>query len=120
MPSAIELLQPGFIGEALDGGPMLVFIADDRMRYVAVNRLAAETLGYTREELLALKVTDVARSEETPAEYAELIARGARTGRATLTRKDGSEVCLRYRASRTTIDKLEFWVSVGFVEDQPG
>ena len=117
MADVTQMIQAGLIGEALDDGPALIFIADDRMRYVAVNKLAAETLGYAREELLELAVTDVVRTEEAPDEYREMMVQGARVGRATLTRKDGSTVAFGYRAARATIAKLEFWVSVGFVDE---
>jgi PAS domain S-box-containing protein len=113
---AREIIQAGLIGEALDDGPALVFVADDRMRYVAVNKLAAETLGYAREDLLGLSVTDVVRTGDATGEYREMMIEGARVGRATLTRKDGTTVGFSYRAARTRIAKLEFWVSVGFVD----
>ena len=118
MSDVNQMIQAGLIGEALDTGPALIFVADDRMRYVAVNKLAADTLGYTRDELLQLAVTDVVRTDEASDEYLEMMVHGARVGRATLTRKDGSTVGFAYRAARTTIAKLEFWVSVGFADDQ--
>jgi PAS domain S-box-containing protein len=116
MATAQELIQTGLLGEALDPGPALIFIADEDMKYVVVNQLAADVLGYTREELLKLHVTDVVRSPSAPAEYEEMMAKGELTGTAVLTRKDGREVMLHYRATSTRIAKLQFFVSVGFVE----
>ena len=118
MASAQELIQTGLLGEALDAGPALIFIADDDMEYVVVNQLAADVLGYTREELLGMRVTDVVHSPTAPAEYEEMMAKGALTGSAVLTRKDGSEVTLHYRATSTRIAKLQFFVSVGFVDER--
>ncbi len=60
MSTAEQRIQTGLLGEAVDVGPVLVFVADENMRYIAVNRRACEVLGYEREELLALHVTDVA------------------------------------------------------------
>jgi PAS domain S-box-containing protein len=117
MPSARELIQTGLLGEALDPGPALIFIADDTMKYVVVNQLAAEVLGYTREELLQLRVTDVVHSPTAAAEYEQMMAQGQLTGTAVLTRKDGSEVTLHYRADTTRIAQMTFYVSVGFVEE---
>jgi PAS domain S-box-containing protein len=117
VPSAQQLIQTGLIGEALDPGPALIFIADDEMKYLSVNQLAADVLGYTREELLQMRVTDVARSPTATAEYDAMLARGELTGTAVLTRKDGREVTFHYRASKTRIAKLQFFVAVGFVED---
>ena len=67
--AAETLIQTSLIGEALDHGPVLLFLADEDMRYVAVNALACELLGYTRAELLGLRVADVCRDEEAPEEY---------------------------------------------------
>ena len=117
MSDAAQMIQVSLIGEALDGGPALVFVADEEMRYVAVNRLAAETLGYTRDELLGLRVADVVRTPEAPAQYDEMIVHGARAGEAVLTTRDGRELRFRYRAAQTQIAKLRFYVSVGFVEN---
>jgi PAS domain S-box-containing protein len=118
MPSASEMIQISLLGEALERGPALVFVADDQMKYVAVNRLAAESLGYAREELLGMRVTDVAREESAPDDYQEMMRKRWRVGTAILTRKDGSQVRFSYRASNTTIAQMDFFVSVGFLEDE--
>src|SRR5690348_9105016 len=92
------LIQTALLGEAVDKGPALVFVADEEMRYIAVNQTACDALGYSREELLALTVPEVARDREAPTQYDEMLVRGARAGTATLTRKDGSTVEFLYRA----------------------
>ena len=117
MGAAEALIQTALVGEAVDGGPALVFVADDEMRYVAVNRCACDTLGYSRDELLQLKVTDVARESASPAEYDELLARGSRAGVSILTTKDGRELTFEYRATQTKVAGLELFVAVGFVAD---
>jgi PAS domain S-box-containing protein len=113
-PIAHELVQTSLLGEALDPGPVAVFVADDDMRYLAVNAYACELLGYTREELLQLTVAQVAIAPEAGAEYEEMLSHGARTGVARLRRKDGSEFDLAYRASETTVGKMRLYVSVGW------
>jgi PAS domain S-box-containing protein len=118
MGVAEALIQTALVGEAVDAGPALIFVADEEMKYLAANRCACETLGYTRDELLQLRVTDVARESSSPTEYDEMLARGRRDGLALLTRKDGSSVPFSYRATRTTVAGLRLWVSVGFVADQ--
>jgi PAS domain S-box-containing protein len=109
------MVQMSLIGEAIDDGPALVFVADDEMRYVAVNQLAAGTLGYTRDELLEMRVTDVVRTTEAPEDYREMMQRRGLDGSAVLTCKDGRELAFHYRASKTRVASLEFYVSVGFV-----
>ena len=115
MSVAEALIQTALLGEALDSGPALVFVADEDMRYVAVNETACRTLGYTRDELLALKVAEVAREPTVPAQYDEMLARGFRHGSAVITAKDGTEIPFFYRASQTRVAGLTFFVSVGFV-----
>jgi PAS domain S-box-containing protein len=118
MSVAEGLIQTALLGEALDSGPALVFVADEEMRYVAVNESACTALGYTRDELLELSVTDVAREPEAPAQYDEMLARGFRHGTALLTRKDGTTATLFYRAAKTRVAGLSFFVSIGFLEEQ--
>jgi PAS domain S-box-containing protein len=101
----------------VDAGPALVFVADEEMRYIAVNERACEVLGYGREELLQLHVTDVAQEAQSGSEYDEMLARGFRHGTAVLTRKDGSTVELAYQARETVAAGLKLYVSVGFVAD---
>jgi PAS domain S-box-containing protein len=115
MGAAETLIQTSLIGEAMDTSPALVFVADEQMRYIAVNQFACSALGYTREELLALSVPDVAREPGAPAEYDEMLARGIRHGTALLTRKDGSRVEFFYRAAKTKVAGLSFFVAIGFL-----
>jgi len=117
MSAAEVLIQTALLGEAIEAGPALVFVADEQMRYIAVNQFACAALGYTRDELLALTVSDIARDPAAPSQYDEMLARGFRHGTATLTRKDGSTVDFLYRATRTTVAGLNFFVSVGFLAD---
>jgi len=112
---AEDLIQTALLGEAIDDGPALVFVADETMRYVAVNETACRTLGYTRDELLQLEVSEVARDEGAATEYDEMLVRGFRHGTALITCKDGSTLEFFYRASQTKVAGLTFLVSIGFV-----
>jgi len=116
MGPAEALIQTALLGEAVDAGPALVFVADEEMRYIAVNQSACETLGYTRDELLGLSVVDVARESSSQAEYDQMLARGYRDGQAVLTCKDGSSLPFAYRATETKVAGLTLFVSVGFVQ----
>jgi hypothetical protein len=75
-------------------------------------------LGYTREELLGLRVTDVARETSSRTEYDEMLARGSRAGVSILTTKDGRELTFEYRATQTKVAGLELFVAVGFVVER--
>jgi PAS domain S-box-containing protein len=114
--AAESLIQKSLIGEALEDAPVLVFVADETMKYVAVNKRACDVLGYSRSELLQLRVSDVAAYATAGEEYADMIAERSRTGTSELRCRDGSTVRLRYIASETKVASLTFYVSIGVVE----
>jgi PAS domain S-box-containing protein len=111
---AEPLIQASLLGEAIDNGPVAVFVADDDLRYIAVNEFACSLLGYSREELLGLRITDVARNPDLEADYADFVAHRSRDGRVRLVRKDGTEVTIAYRASETTVAGMRFYVAIGW------
>jgi PAS domain S-box-containing protein len=116
---AHELVQKSLVGEAVDSGPVAVFVADDDERYLAVNAYACELLGYDRDELLELRVTDVAVNDSAAADYLELRRRGVNTGLTTLRCKDGTELSMNFRASQTLVGGMELYVGVCWPVDQP-
>src|SRR5918996_961472 len=71
---AEPLIQASLLGEAIDHGPVAVFVADDDLRYIAVNEFACSLLGYSREELLGLSSTDVMRNAGS--EQADFVGHG--------------------------------------------
>jgi PAS domain S-box-containing protein len=111
---AEPLIQASLLGEAIDHGPMAVFVADDDLRYIAVNEFACSLLGYSREELLGLRVSDVTLDGEAGDHYADFVAHRTSDGESRLVRKDGSEVTLAYRASETTVAGMRFFVAIGW------
>ena len=112
MTSPDSLIQMGLLGEAVEGAPVGVLVADEDMRYIAVNAFVCNLLGYDRDELLGLRVTDVARTPSAPAEYAQMIRDGVRHGTIAVTCRDGSSLDVGYRASETTVAGMKLYVSV--------
>jgi PAS domain S-box-containing protein len=112
--AAEPLIQASLLGEAVDPGPVAIFVADEQMRYVAVNAFAAELLGYTRAELLELRVTDIVRTAEAAEHFDEVVAHRHKDGIALMTRKDGTVFQLGYRARETTVAGMPLYVSVGW------
>jgi PAS domain S-box-containing protein len=110
---AHPLVQGTLLYEIWDRAPALVFVTDDELRYIAVNATACEALGYTREELLGLRVTDIATAEV----YGHVMQNGEQTGVTLLCAKDGSLLPFRYAAKEGTIAGLPYCVSVGFLAD---
>ena len=101
---------------ALAAAPMLIFVADSSMRYVAVNEYACDVLGYSEKELLGRPVTEVAVEPRARRDYQRMVESGWLVGISRLRCKDGSEVTLRYRAGETEVDGRELYVSVGWLE----
>ena len=112
MSSSEPLVQSVLLGEAVEHAPVAILVADEEMRYVAANVTACELLGYSREELLTLKLTDVARYPEAEGEFEAMIATGELAGRTTVVCKDGSKRNLRHRSSETNIAGITYYVSV--------
>jgi PAS domain S-box-containing protein len=107
------LIQASLLGEAIENGPVAVLVADEHGQYVAVSQAACRLLGYTRDELLEMTVTDVARYGDPPAEWAEMELHGSRAGISNLTCKDGSSVAFAYVAGATVVAGMPVFVSVG-------
>jgi PAS domain S-box-containing protein len=110
--SSEPLVQSVLLGEAVEHAPVAILVADEEMRYVAANATACELLGYTREELLRLRVTDVAQYPEAEGEFEAMIAVGELVGRTTVRDKNGVTRSLRHRSSETKIAGLTYYVAV--------
>jgi len=94
-----------------------VFVAGDDGRYLAVNAYACELLGYTRSELLSLRVSDVAVDPDARANYAEMKRRGSHTGVTQLRHSDGSEIEMCFRASQTTVGGMLVYIGTCWPAD---
>jgi PAS domain S-box-containing protein len=112
MSTSEPLVQSVLLGEAVEHAPVAILVADDEMRYVAANATATKLLGYTREELLKLRIPDVAGHPEAEGEFEAMIAAGELMGRTTVTCKDGTKRNLRHRSSETRIAGLVYYVAV--------
>ena len=104
------LIQASLLGEAVEHGPAAVFVADEDGRYVAVNRAACTLVGYSREELLSMRVSNLAEGMER---WDEMQRTGSASGTTQLTRKDGTHVQFTYVAGATTVAGMPVYVSVG-------
>jgi len=87
-------LKPGAIGDALahHAGDVIV-VHDLKGRIVDANRCACASLGYTREELLSMKVTDIEQGftlEALDSIWGDLVPGVPKACEGTLRRKDGT------------------------------
>jgi PAS domain S-box-containing protein len=109
--------QRTLVGEAIDEAPVLVFVADEDGRYIAVNRQSCEVLGYSRRQLLRMTVPEVAVAPEAADLYAAMLERGHLEGMTPVRCSDGRLVPLRFWAKAVSIGGLEFWLSVGVIDE---
>jgi PAS domain S-box-containing protein len=109
---AEPLVQAGLLGEAIDRAPDAVLVADESMRYLAVNQAACRLLGYSREELLTMKTTDIATHPGAAEEYDEMMAHRTKTGTTVLRHKDGTAIAAAYRAHETKLAGMTVYVAI--------
>jgi PAS domain S-box-containing protein len=107
------LIQTSLLGEAVEHGPAAVFVADEEGRYVAVNQAACILLGYSRQELLAMHVAEIARSDESAQAWETMRTSGTSVGTTLLTRKDGRTVSFTYVAGATVVAGMSVYVAAG-------
>jgi PAS domain S-box-containing protein len=108
---AHALIQPTLLGEAAENVPLGIFVADDEMNFVAVNPAGCELLGYTREELLAIKVSDVAPDPAADENWKTMLARGRLSGRGPMRQKDGTQLCVDFWAYTTRVAQMTVYVA---------
>ena len=112
MSVAAPLVQISLLGEAIDGAPVAVLVADDAGRYLAANRYACELLGYSREELLTLSVHDVAVGDDVQGHYQDFIVAREQRGEYDVRRKDGTTTRIRYRAGKTMLAGMTCFIAI--------
>jgi PAS domain S-box-containing protein len=113
-----DLLHEALLGEAAESAFFAITVYDDDGRMVAVNRRAAELLGYPREELL---VYDVGDFTEGGIERSRLQSQDMREGVRLVRRKDGSRVPVAFVVAPAKLSGLPYFVAVWWQlrEDDP-
>jgi PAS domain S-box-containing protein len=91
-----------------------ILVADAESRYLDANAAATTLLGYTRDELLQLRVADIVANDNawTEEEYVRFVHAGAWQGELELRRKDGTLVPVEARATSLTSITGAVYVSV--------
>lgn len=100
----------GLIEHAVDKSPEAVFFVKADARFVYVNDTACRSLGYTREELLGMRVFDV--DLDFGADQWESLWRGIKTAslsvlESRMRRKDGGVVAVELRTSYLEFDGVD-------------
>jgi PAS domain S-box-containing protein len=84
---------------------------DETRRYIAVNDAACELLGYTREELLAMRIDDISYPSGAHVRplYAQYVEDGSMHGIFALQRKSGEVIWVRFQAKMVKDRSLATW-----------
>ena len=69
-----------------------VGLRPERPPFLEVNESAVERYGYSRDELLAMRITDLAPGDDAPADRSALQRRPERSGESRHRRKDGTVI----------------------------
>jgi PAS domain S-box-containing protein len=109
---ADAMIQDLLVGEAVAHSGLAVLVADDEMQFLAASESACDLLGYSRAELLALRVPDIVVEGDASDRYRALVEAHSQEGAITLRRKDGSTVMASYEARQTQVSQLEYFVSI--------
>jgi two-component system cell cycle sensor histidine kinase/response regulator CckA len=94
-----------------EGSRDAIFISDEESRFIAVNRAACDLTGYSREELLKLRIPDLHDEMDLDAyrRYHDTIMAGRDTlSEAVLRRKDATKVAAEFSNSCIVIDGRRF------------
>ncbi len=76
----------------IENAPDGIFVADERGNYVEVNRAASQITGYSKEELLSKKLTDIISPEDRPvaiASFQNVLKKGFTTDDVHFVTKQG-------------------------------
>ena len=82
----------------VENAPVGVFVVDSTGKYINVNSVACELLGYTQSELLELSIPDVSIRKEAGDTFQNLKESGKLSYEGLLKKKDGSIVQVRLDA----------------------
>jgi PAS domain S-box-containing protein len=117
-PPTPDLLHEALLGEAAESAFFAITVYDDDGRMVAVNRRAAELLGYTREELLAY---DVGAFTDGGFDRTRLFSQDMREGVRLVQRKDGARTPVAFVVAPATLAGLPYFVAVWWqlADDDP-
>jgi len=104
-----DLLHQALLGEAADGAGLAVSVYDDDGRYVALNKRAAQLLGYSRDELLE---HDIADFTEGGIDRKVLQRSSIREGVRLVHRKDGSAFPAAFVVGSARLAGLPYFLAV--------
>jgi PAS domain S-box-containing protein len=104
-----DLVLASLLGDGAEHAEIGLFIYDDDGKYVAINRYAADLLGYDRSDLLTHDVGDFTRGG---IDRDVLLRLERREGVRIVQRKDGSETTVAFVVTPTQVSSFWFYLAV--------
>ena len=93
----------------IDNAPLGFFIADANGRYLEVNASASRITGYSREELLAMKIPDMLPEDSREIgmkHFEQVLSNGVANGETPFVRKNGQRGIWAVRAVKLSDDRF--------------
>jgi PAS domain S-box-containing protein len=112
--TSAAVVQEALLGQVAASSGAGVLVHDDTLRYVAANSAACKLLGYTRDQLLQLRVPDIVEpSTGGLLEAAREVSDGKIShGTVSVRRKDGHSFPAQYVSVPATVGGLPFVLTV--------
>ena len=104
-----DIVLASLLGDGAEHAEIGLFIYDDDGKYVAINRYAAELLGYDRSELLEHDVGDFTAGG---IDRNVLLRLERREGVRVVQRKDGTKETVAFVVTPTQVGSLWFYLAV--------
>lgn len=104
-----DIVLASLLGDGAEHAEIGLFIYDDDGKYLAINRYAADLLGYDRGELLEHDVGDFTAGG---IDRDVLLRLERREGVRVVERKDGSKAAVAFVVTPTQVGSLWFYLAV--------
>jgi PAS domain S-box-containing protein len=104
-----DVVLQSLLGDGAEHAEIGLFIYDDDGKYIAINRYAAELLGYDRSELLAHDIGDFT---EGGIDREVLLRHERREGVRIVSRKDGTRETVAFVVTPTRVGSFWFYLAV--------
>lgn len=108
-----DVVQETLLGEALEYAPVGALVLDDHGRLLAANRMACRLTGYSRDELLEKRPSDLeADPAAVPDRLREMASGRLEHGVTRIRRQDGEVLDVEFRVGATRSGGLPHFVFV--------
>lgn len=100
-PEGIAAIAKSRFGAMFEHALDAILLADDGGRYLDANPSACNLLGYTRQEMLNLSITDITPEPYrhlVPQAWSEFLALGSMSGEYSVRHRQGTQIPVEFRA----------------------